>query len=157
MDFISYTFVNAVISALAVFGCWLILRPQKIENRALHKSIDNNTKALEDLTGLINEMRVAQASVETNITNLRKSKRVAQEEPWDCKEAPEPVPAAHQMDRHRVSCDGLFVCSFLLRILDVSGRDGKNPAARPIGNDTGTSGACHGRLCHLHCRLFRGS
>ena len=50
MDFISYTFVNAVISALAVFGCWLILRPQKIENRALHKSIDNNTKALEDLT-----------------------------------------------------------------------------------------------------------
>ena len=70
MDFISYTFVNAVISALAVFGCWLILRPQKIENRALHKSIDNNTKALEDLTGLINEMRVAQASVETNITNL---------------------------------------------------------------------------------------
>ena len=54
MDFISYTFVNAVISALAVFGCWLILRPQKIENRALHKSIDNNTKALEDLTGLIN-------------------------------------------------------------------------------------------------------
>jgi hypothetical protein len=67
MDFISYTFVNAVISALAVFGCWLILRPQKIENRALHKSIDNNTKALEDLTGLINEMRVAQASVETNI------------------------------------------------------------------------------------------
>ena len=34
------------------------------------KSIDNNTKALEDLTGLINEMRVAQASVETNITNL---------------------------------------------------------------------------------------
>ena len=112
MDFISYTFVNAVISALAVFGCWLILRPQKIENRALHKSIDNNTKALEDLTGLINEMRVAQASVETNITNLwhrykdlkgevwgirhvRKTKRVAQEEPWDCKEAPEPVPAAH--------------------------------------------------------------
>jgi hypothetical protein len=57
MDFISYTFVNAVISALAVFGCWLILRPQKIENQALHKSIDNNTKALEDLTGLINEMR----------------------------------------------------------------------------------------------------
>jgi hypothetical protein len=61
MNFISYTFVNAVISALAVFGCWLILRPQKIENQALHKSIDNNTKALEDLTGLINEMRVAQA------------------------------------------------------------------------------------------------
>ena len=30
MNFISYTFVNAVISALAVFGCWLILRPQKI-------------------------------------------------------------------------------------------------------------------------------
>ena len=44
MDFISYTFVNAVISALAVFGCWLILRPQKIENRALHKSIDNNQR-----------------------------------------------------------------------------------------------------------------
>ena len=70
MDFISYTFVNAVISALAVFGCWLILRPQKIENRALHKSIDTKTPALEDLTGLINEMRVAQASVEKNITNL---------------------------------------------------------------------------------------
>lgn len=70
MNFISYTFVNAVISALAVFGCWLILRPQKIENRALHKSIDNNTKALEDLTGLINEMRVAQAGIETNIDNL---------------------------------------------------------------------------------------
>ena len=62
MNFISYTFVNAVISALAVFGCWLILRP--------HKSIDNNTKALEDLTGLINEMRVAQAGIETNIDNL---------------------------------------------------------------------------------------
>ena len=70
MNFISYTFVNAVISALAVFGCWLILRPQKIENQALHKSIDNNTKALEDLTGLINEMRVAQAGIETNIDNL---------------------------------------------------------------------------------------
>ena len=70
MNFISYTFVNAVISALAVFGCWLILRPQKIENLALHKSIDNNTKALEDLTGLINEMRVAQAGIETNIGNL---------------------------------------------------------------------------------------
>lgn len=70
MNFISYTFVNAVISALAVFGCWLILRSQKIENQALHKSIDNNTKALEDLTGLINEMRVAQAGIETNIDNL---------------------------------------------------------------------------------------
>ena len=42
----------------------------KIENQALHKSIDNNTKALEDLTGLINEMRVAQAGIETNIDNL---------------------------------------------------------------------------------------
>ena len=38
----AYTFINAVISVLAVFGCWLILRPQKIENMALHKSIDNN-------------------------------------------------------------------------------------------------------------------
>mgnify|MGYP000473606476 CR=1 FL=1 len=66
----AYTFINAVISVLAVFGCWLILRPQKIENMALHKSIDNNTKALEDLTGLINEMRVHRRESKQTIDNL---------------------------------------------------------------------------------------
>lgn len=35
--------INAVISGLAILGAYLIVKPQKAENAAIHKSIDNNT------------------------------------------------------------------------------------------------------------------
>lgn len=66
----NFEFINILVSILAFVGVWLILRPQKVENEALHKSIDNNTAALKELTLLINDLRVEQAGIEQNISNL---------------------------------------------------------------------------------------
>lgn len=66
----NFEFINVLVSILAFVGVWLILRPQKVENEALHKSIDNNTAALKELTLLINDLRVEQAGIEQNISNL---------------------------------------------------------------------------------------
>lgn len=62
--------INAVVSGLAILGVWLITRPQQVENEALHKSIDNNTKALKELTDLINQIRIEQAGIEQSIDNM---------------------------------------------------------------------------------------
>lgn len=66
----NFELINILVSILAFVGVWLILRPQKVENEALHKSIDNNTAALKELTLLINDLRVEQAGIEQNISNL---------------------------------------------------------------------------------------
>lgn len=62
--------INAAISGLAILGAYLIVKPQKAENAAIHKSIDNNTTALKELTTLINDMRVEQNGQKSDIDNL---------------------------------------------------------------------------------------
>lgn len=61
---------NTVLSAMAVVGAYLIVKPQQVENAAIHKSIDNNTNAVKELTTLINDMRTQQAGQESDIQNL---------------------------------------------------------------------------------------
>ena len=56
--------LSFLISGLAFAGAWLIVQPQRVENNALHQSIDNNTLAVKELTKVINDIRVAQATTE---------------------------------------------------------------------------------------------
>lgn len=62
--------LSFLISGLAFVGAWLIVQPQRVENDALHQSIDNNTNALRELTGLINEMRIEQGKVDQQLDGL---------------------------------------------------------------------------------------
>lgn len=63
-------FMNTVVSVLTILGAYLIVKPQQSKNEALQHAIDNNTKALEKLTDLINDLRKEQASTDTHITNI---------------------------------------------------------------------------------------
>ena len=62
--------LSFLISGLAFAGAWLIVQPQRVENNALHQSIDNNTLAVKELTKVINDIRVAQATTEEQISSL---------------------------------------------------------------------------------------
>lgn len=62
--------LSFLISGLAFVGAWLIVQPQRVENNALHQSIDNNTLAVKELTKVINDIRVAQATTEEQINSL---------------------------------------------------------------------------------------
>lgn len=62
--------LSFLISGLAFAGAWLIVQPQRVENDALHQSIDNNTLAVKELTKVINDIRVAQATTEEQINSL---------------------------------------------------------------------------------------
>lgn len=62
--------LSFLISGLAFAGAWLIVQPQRVENNALHQSIDNNTLAVKELTKVINDIRVAQATTEEQINSL---------------------------------------------------------------------------------------
>ncbi len=48
--------INLIVGLVTVGLMWCIVRPQAIENRTLHKAIDNNTAALEKLTELVNDI-----------------------------------------------------------------------------------------------------
>ena len=62
--------LSFLISGLAFAGAWLIVQPQRVENNALHQSIDNNTLAVKELTKVINDIRVAQATTEEQLNSL---------------------------------------------------------------------------------------
>ncbi|OLA36721.1 hypothetical protein [Phascolarctobacterium succinatutens] len=62
--------LSFLISGLAFAGAWLIVQPQRVENDALHQSIDNNTLAVKELTKVINDIRVAQATTEEQLNSL---------------------------------------------------------------------------------------
>lgn len=62
--------LSFLISGLAFTGAWLIVQPQRVENDALHQSIDNNTLAVKELTKVINDIRVAQATTEEQLNSL---------------------------------------------------------------------------------------
>lgn len=47
-------FMIPIITAIVV---WCVVRPQAVENKVLHKAIDNNTAALERLTEVVNDIK----------------------------------------------------------------------------------------------------
>ena len=72
--------LSFLISGLAFAGAWLIVYPQKVENQALHQSIDNNTLAIKELTKAINDMRIAQATIDEQLNSLQVRYREVKEE-----------------------------------------------------------------------------
>ncbi len=62
--------VNLLISLITAAVVWCVVKPQKVENEALHKAIDNNTAAMEELRSLIVELKTDLAVNSTDVKNL---------------------------------------------------------------------------------------
>lgn len=62
--------ISALFSGMSIVMAYLIVRPQMSENKAIHKSLDNNTEALKELTSAITDMKQQQARNAADISNL---------------------------------------------------------------------------------------
>lgn len=49
--------MNFLIPIITAIVVWCVVRPQAVENKVLHKAIDNNTEALNRLTEVVNDLK----------------------------------------------------------------------------------------------------
>lgn len=62
--------LGTILSGPMLAAACVVVYLHRQDSQSLHQSIDNNTNALKELAGLINEMRIEQGKVDQQLDSL---------------------------------------------------------------------------------------